>query len=68
MKLPAWMKKGQVVTASRMKEAVAAKLPEAAMAHIWIGNTLNKRNIAAITEAIKASKPKPKSTKKDGEK
>jgi hypothetical protein len=66
-----WMKRGEVVTPSRMKEALQANLPDAAMDRLWITNTLTKNDVAAIEAALKATKPKPTkkaAKKKEGDK
>ena len=63
MKKLDWIKTGQTVTASRLKQA--KDLPEAAKAELWIGRTLNRAAVKLIMEAVN-KKPTPK--KKEGDK
>jgi len=61
---------GRIVTAEVIKNAKAADLPEAVLAELWPGRTLNKRAIKNIADLATLSKPKAKQkteNKKDGE-
>jgi len=56
---------GQTVTDAVLDAAGKAKLPEAAMAELWKGRTINRRALEAIKAAVAADKPAAK--KKGGE-
>ncbi len=57
---------GQTVTQTVLDAAEKAKLPEAAMAELWKGRTINRRALEAIKAAIAAGKSTAKKDK-DGE-
>jgi len=63
MKKLDWIVAGQTVTADRLKEA--KDLPRAAQAELWVGRTLNRAAVNAISEAVKTA-PTP-AKKKEGE-
>jgi len=68
MKNIEWLKRGQTVTASRMEEAKAAKLPGAIMAVLWVGHTINNRDADKIEMAIKDNKTSKKKNATKGAK
>jgi len=46
-----WLKYGQTVTETRMKEAEAAKLPAEVMALLWVNHTINAADMVIISKA-----------------
>ena len=58
-----WIVAGQTVTDSRIAEAAKAGLPEAALAELWKGRTLNKAAVEKINQAKASKSPEPKSEK-----
>jgi len=53
MKKLTWLKYGETVTETRMKEAKAAGLPAGVMVLLWVNHTINAEDMAVINEAMK---------------
>jgi len=51
-----WLKYGQTVTETRMKEAEAAKLPAEVMALLWVNHTINAADMVIISKAMAAAR------------
>ena len=59
---------GQTVTQTIIDQADKAGLPDAAMAQIWKGHTINRATWQIINDAVANQKPAPKpAEKKEGE-
>jgi hypothetical protein len=64
MKKLDWLKKGITVTASRMAEAQAAKLPAYVMALLWVKHTINRADMDIINAGAKRGKATKKNATK----